>query len=67
MLQKREEQEEIKLRGVDLVSDASDLKFGQFVLLQNWIPTKIFSLKRKRGVVALSTTVIVPVVPGACT
>jgi hypothetical protein len=64
---RREEHEEIKLRGVDLVSESTDLKLGAFTLLQNWIPTKIFSLKRKRGVVALSTTVIVPTVPGACT
>ncbi len=67
MLRNRNEQEENKLRGVDLVSESSDLKLGSFTSLQNYIPTAIFSIKKKRGVVALSTTVIVPVVPGACT
>ena len=67
MLRNRDEQEETKLRGVDLVSEDSDLKFGQFTLLQNYVPTAIFSIQKKRGVVALSTTVIVPTVPGACT
>ena len=64
---RREETEEIKLRGVDLVSEPSDLKLGTFTNLQNWIPTKIFSIKRKRGVVALTSTVIIPTVPGVCT
>ncbi|MFA6082662.1 MAG: hypothetical protein WC773_04640 [Patescibacteria group bacterium] len=67
MLRNRTETEEIKLKGVDLVSEDADVKLGSFVLLQNYIPTKIFSLQKKRGVVALSTTVIVPTVPGACT
>jgi len=66
MLRNREDQEESKLRGVDLVSEDSDMKLGSFTLLQNWIPTDIYSLQKKRGVVALSTTVIVPTVPGAC-
>lgn len=67
VLRNRIEQEEIKLRGVDLVSEDSDLKLGQFTSLQNYVPTAIFSIQKKRGVVALSTTVVVPTVPGACT
>lgn len=67
MLRSRQDEEEIKLRGVDLVSEDSDLKLGQFTSLQNYIPTRIFSIKKKRGVAALSTTVIAPTVPGACT
>jgi hypothetical protein len=67
VLRNRIEQEEIKLRGVDLVSEDSDLKLGQFTLLQNYVPTAIFSIQKKRGVEALSTDVIVPTVPGACT
>jgi hypothetical protein len=67
VLRNREEQEEIKLRGVDLISEDSDLKIGTFTSLQNWIPTKIFSIKKKRGVTALSSTVVIPTVPGACT
>ena len=66
MLRNRTEQEETQLKGVDLISEDSDLKLGTFTLLQNWIPTSIYSIKKKRGVVALSTAVIVPVVPGAC-
>jgi hypothetical protein len=64
MLRNREETEETKLKGVDLVSEDADVKFGSFVLLQNYIPTEIFSLQKKRGVVVLSTTPITPTIPG---
>jgi len=66
VLRNRDDKEETKLRGVDLVSEDSDIELGSFTMLQNWIPTRIYSLKKKRGVVALSTAVIVPTVPGAC-
>jgi len=66
MLRNREEQEEIKLRGVDLISEDSDLKLGTFTSLQNWIPTKIYSIQKKRGVSVLSSTVVIPTAPGAC-
>jgi hypothetical protein len=66
VLRNRDEQEETKLKGVDLVSEDSDLKLGQFTSLQNYVPTAIFSIQKKRGVVALSTDVIIPTVPAAC-
>ena len=37
MLRHRTEQEEYKLKGVDLTSDADDVPLGQFIGLQNWI------------------------------
>ena len=64
MLRNRQDQEAIKLKGVDMVSEDADVGFGSFVLLQNWIPTEIFSLIKKRGVVGLSTTPITPTIPG---
>jgi hypothetical protein len=62
VLRNRVEKEESKLKGVDLVSD--DLELGSFESLQNLIPTKIYSLEKKRGVGALSTTPITPTIPG---
>ena len=66
MLRNRQEQEELRLKGVDLKAEESDLKLGQFTSLQNYIPAKVYSLKKKRGVVALSTTPITPTTPSAC-
>ena len=64
MLRNREEKEETKLHGVDLVSEDSDLELGSFTFLQNWIPSSIFSVVKKRGVAVLSTTPITPTIPG---
>jgi len=64
VLRNRQDQEAIKLKGVDMVSEDADVGFGSFVFLQNWIPTEIFSLIKKRGVSALSTDPITPTIPG---
>lgn len=66
MLRNRKEDSATKLKGVDLISDESDPPIGIFILLQNYVSTEIFSLHKKRGVVTFTSTVIVPVVPGAC-
>lgn len=55
-LRDRQEQEELKLKGVNQVDEETDLALGEFTLLQNWIPSEIYSIKKKRGVAALSAT-----------
>lgn len=66
MLRNRIEKEEHLLRGVNLVANSTTLVLGYFTKLQNWVPAKKYKVKKKRGVTALSTTVIVPTVPSAC-
>ena len=66
MLRNRQEQDQARLKGADLISEESDLTLGSFTLLTNWIPTKVYSLKKKRGVVAFTSTVITPATPNAC-
>jgi len=65
-LRNRNEVETDKLKGVVLAGEEADLEPGRFVYLQNWIPSTINSIKKKRGGVALSTTSVTPTVPTAC-
>jgi hypothetical protein len=65
-LRNRKQEESHQLKGVNLADEETDLELGQFESLQNWIGADVFALKKKRGVVALSTSVIVPTVPSSC-
>lgn len=53
MLNNRKESEVKALRGVITAIDAPKLQFGQFTSLQNWVPAKKTSIKKKRGVALL--------------
>jgi hypothetical protein len=55
-LRNRQEQEELKLKGVNQVDEETDLELGEFTLLQNWVPAEIYSIKKKRGVQPLNST-----------
>ncbi len=65
-LRNRQEIESTKLKGVILSAEPTDLELGRFTVLQNWIPAKLNSLKKKRGVQAFTSTVIVPTAPTPC-
>ena len=49
-LNNRTEAEAQRLKGVDLFDDSSDVELGMFTSLVNWVPGKLYSLKKKRGV-----------------
>ena len=53
-LRHRQEKETNKLKGVNHVDEEIDLDLGEFTLLQNWIPSEIYSIKKKRGIVSLN-------------
>lgn len=55
-----------EIKGVSLALDTEDLILGQFEELSNWVPADVYSLKKKRGVTALSTAAITPTVPDPC-
>ena len=64
MLRNRTEKEEPLLRGVNLVANPTKLAFGYFARLENWIPSKKYKIKKKRGPATLVgegfTSVTVP-------
>jgi hypothetical protein len=49
MLRNRTEKEENLLHGVNLIANPTKLQLGYFTLLQNWIPSKRYKIKKKRG------------------
>jgi hypothetical protein len=49
MLRNRTEKEENLLRGVNLAANPTKLQLGYFASLQNWIPSKKYKIKKKRG------------------
>jgi len=54
MLRNRTEKEENLLHGVNLIANPTKLQLGYFTSLQNWIPSKKYKIKKKRGPAALS-------------
>ncbi len=54
MLRNRKHQEQNKLKGVNLVDEETDLELGNFTSLQNWIPSDVYAIKKKRGTSPLS-------------
>lgn len=66
MLRGREEEEESQLKGVVLAADVKDLPLGSFEGLANFVPGKLYSLKRKRGVAAFTSAALTPTAPSAC-
>jgi hypothetical protein len=66
MLRNRTEQEEILIKGVNIADDQEDLAIGTFTGLQNWVVGDLYSVKRKRGVTAFTSTVISPTTPTSC-
>jgi len=66
MLRNRKDIETDKLKGVTLAADPIKLEFGRFVHLENWIPGDVNSIKKKRGVLALSSDSISPPTPTEC-
>jgi hypothetical protein len=64
MLRNRTEKEEPLLRGVNLIANPTKLALGVFTRLENWIPSKKYKIKKKRGPITLVgegfTTVVVP-------
>jgi hypothetical protein len=65
-LRNRKQEEATKLKGVNLTDEVTDLELGWFSSLQNFVGADVFSLKKKRGVAALSTDAITPTVPDPC-
>ena len=53
MLRNRQEKEENLIKGVNLASNPTTLALGYFQALTNWIPSKKYKIKKKRGVVDL--------------
>lgn len=49
MLRNRKYVESIRLKGVDLIDDETDVELGSFTLLQNYIPADVYAIKKKRG------------------
>lgn len=68
MLRNRKEQTEPKLVGVNRIADPTKLKLGTFQSLQNWIPSKRYKIKKKRGVEALvnEVTLLTPLRCSGC-
>lgn len=54
MLRNRKEDEALKLKGVNRVDEETDLELGEFEELRNFIPSKIYAFKKKRGVGSLN-------------
>ena len=54
MLRNRKQQEATKIKGVSLVDEETDLELGQFTSLQNWIPSGVYAIKKKRGITPLN-------------
>jgi len=67
MLRNRNEKETLKLRGVDLSTNASKLELGKFTQLANWIPGKLYSIKKKRGPIQLVSSETVQFPTESCT
>jgi len=67
MLRNRNEKETLKLRGVDLSTNASKLELGKFTQLANWIPGKLYSIKKKRGPIQLVSSETVQFPTETCT
>jgi len=68
MLRNRTEKEENLIRGVNIAANPTKLALGYFTSLQNWIPSKKYKIKKKRGVATLEDGAFVaPVVhPHTC-
>jgi hypothetical protein len=68
MLRNRIEKEENLIKGVNIAANPTKLALGYFTLLQNWIPSKKYKIKKKRGVALLEDGAFVaPVVhPHIC-
>ena len=49
----QQEKEVTVLKGVNLFADETEVPFGSFTSLANWIPAGRSILKKKRGVVRL--------------
>lgn len=63
MIRNRKDIEVLKLNGVDLSYTPSKLDSGKFERLENWVPGQLYSMKKKRGVEALSSDAISPSTP----
>jgi len=55
MLRNRQEKEENLIKGVNLVANPTKLELGYFTSLANWIPSKKYKIKKKRGPTRLSS------------
>ncbi|MFA6082660.1 MAG: hypothetical protein WC773_04630, partial [Patescibacteria group bacterium] len=71
MLRNRLEKEEPLLRGVNLVANPTKLQLGYFTSLQNWIPSKKYKIKKKRGPalldgVTVGTPILTTPIPVDC-
>ena len=66
MLRNREEEETTNLRGVITAVHDEDIKLGQFTLLQNWIPSKVTAIKKKRGGVLFTSDEVEVEAPNFC-
>jgi len=60
MLRNRKHQE-ATIKGVDLVDEETDLDLGQFTSLQNWIPSEVYSIKKKRGISPLNPNALLSI------
>src|SRR5678809_654415 len=67
MLRNRKDIETDKLKGVTLAADPIKLEFGRFVHLENWIPGKLYSIKKKRGPIQLVSSETVQFPTESCT
>lgn len=66
MLRNREKQEEFKLRGVNLSAHPIKLRPGMFTSLRNYIPAKVYKIKRHRGVDLFTSDAVEITPPGPC-
>ena len=66
MLRNREEEETNNLKGVITAVHDEDIKLGQFTRLENWIPSKVTAIKKKRGGVAFTSTPVSVTAPSFC-
>lgn len=66
MLRNRRDIETGKLKGVQLAIDPAKLEPNRFTRLANWIPARVNSLKKKRGVLSLSSPAQDAVFPETC-
>ena len=62
MLRNRKHEEAKKLKGVDLVDEESDLELGQFTSLENFIPSDVYAIKKKRGTRPLNALGLRPII-----
>lgn len=54
-LRNRQEKEESLIRGVNLMAHPLKLQLGYFTSLTNWIPSKKWKIKKKRGVATFTS------------